>query len=553
MVQSPLEHIGYPTLEKIYELVDAIDRRTNHCTSFIAGRTAQETPIKALICGSQVGLGIRQVSDGFNEEEDKYYSYPVAVEAFKSGYLRGKKPPFIKTVVAKPTVLLTGLHHPREVLSSLAVLKFIENYVDCDSVHCRSLKMHVDVIALPVLNPDGLRKIDQTGNFNLRKNQRVVCESDFPDQGVDLNRNYAYKFDNESHACDSEEYAGPHAFSEGETQTVKRLTEIYPIVSALNFHTFGDVWTYPYNCCADEELDEHSKKAYTSFRQRLGNETLFAPAPKNPVLGYETSGEADDWLLHEKGIISMSPELGPEDLGFWPSYQLLENISNTALGPIYEVLNRTAQYSFAVSRTHDTIDLHYLTWLRICSDETPSLFCLKEGPKNINVSWMPHEAQKRHTVLYEDWSPESFETIHIKYSSNWSDDKGRMCLRTEGLNEGRIHLCTEILELKNVSLTDRHFFYPVNPKRFRNNTYLIDQAMLPKMPLPKWDVGGEADFRLIVTGFLLIGVVAPFLLTLWILKKCRDQRFIQHYIWTVKNTLSKFNISITPRIVSINS
>jgi len=545
MVQSPLEKIGYPTLERIYELVDGLDRRTNHCTSFIAGRTAQGTPLKALICGSQVGLGVRHVDDDFHAD-DRKYAYPVAEGASKIGYLRGKTPQFIKTAAAKPMILLTGLHHPREVLSSLAVLKFIENYVDCNSLYCRNLKMHVDVIALPVLNPDGLKKIDETGDFNLRKNQREgICESSAADQGVDLNRNYAFKFDNQSMGCDSEEYAGPHAFSEAETQTVKRLTDVYPIVSALNFHTFGDVWTHPYNCCADQELDEHSRKAYGSFKFHLGDEIPFAPAPVNKLLGYETTGEADDWLLHEKGIISMSPELGPEDLGFWPSYQLLENISNTALGPIYEVLNRTAPYSFAVSRSQDSFELHYLTWLRICSDDFPSLYCLKEGPKDINVSWMPHETQKRHTVLHENWSPELFASIQIKTSSNWWNEKGRMCLRTEGLDEGRIHLCSEIIEFKNMSLTDRHFFYPVNPKRFKNDTFFIDQAMLPKIPLPKWKMGGETDFRMVITGFALIGMVAPLLSTIWILRKvCAisicDSRIVQHFFWFIKSLYSKF-------------
>lgn len=35
------------------------------------------------------------------------------------------------------------------------------------------------------------------------------------------------------------------------------------------------------------------------------------------LLGYKATGESDDFLLHEAGVLAMSPEIGSEDNGFW--------------------------------------------------------------------------------------------------------------------------------------------------------------------------------------------------------------------------------------------
>ena len=63
--------------------------------------------------------------------------------------------------------------------------------------------------------------------------------------GVDLNRNYAYKFgfDNIDGSVDDpcdEIYRGKSPFSEFETKAVKKLVEISNISSCMNFHAFGN-------------------------------------------------------------------------------------------------------------------------------------------------------------------------------------------------------------------------------------------------------------------------------------------------------------------------
>lgn len=47
----------------------------------------------------------------------------------------------------------------------------------------------------------------------------------------------------------------------------------------------------------------------------------FNSAPNLPSLGYPADGEADDWLLHEHHVLSMSPEIGWDQGGFWQDYR----------------------------------------------------------------------------------------------------------------------------------------------------------------------------------------------------------------------------------------
>ncbi|XP_026190369.1 uncharacterized protein LOC34621256 [Cyclospora cayetanensis] len=227
-----------------------------------------------------------------------------------------------------PAVLMTGLHHSREPLR------------DATAVY---LLLTREWWVVPILNPDGYAAIEATGNTSIRKNRRPPpgFHRPFDDYGVDLNRNYDYHFKSIGEV--PEEYGGPSAFSEPETQALKCLVERREeqqqrqqqpthskcggkyttghFKTALNFHTFGDAWTYPFNCCKEERLPPWATAAFAELKLALSLPN-FAPAPVNPLLGYVTTGEADDWLLAAKGVLAMSPELGDEAGGFWQSETL---------------------------------------------------------------------------------------------------------------------------------------------------------------------------------------------------------------------------------------
>lgn len=94
--------------------------------------------------------------------------------------------------------------------------------------------------------------------------------------GVDLNRNYGYHYGQnreEGNEC-HESYRGPFAFSEPETQAIKKLVEKYPqIQSAMNFHSFGNMWIRPFNFLKLKEKSPPSiKQKFLDFYDNFGKD-----------------------------------------------------------------------------------------------------------------------------------------------------------------------------------------------------------------------------------------------------------------------------------------
>jgi len=87
------------------------------------------------------------------------------------------------------------------------------------------------------------------------------CETEFgEDIGVDLNRNYGFEFAHDDsgsdiHPC-SNNYRGPYAFSEPETQAMKNLvTRFDNIKVAVNLHARGapgPLFITPFNFDVEE-------------------------------------------------------------------------------------------------------------------------------------------------------------------------------------------------------------------------------------------------------------------------------------------------------------
>lgn len=93
----------------------------------------------------------------------------------------------------------------------------------------------------------------------IRKNRHLYgkCDNLNIVGGVDLNRNYGYKFGLDAQGSSNdpcqEDYRGPRAFSEPETQAVRDyvLANKNKIVSSINIHTYGNTWIFPYNYVFD--------------------------------------------------------------------------------------------------------------------------------------------------------------------------------------------------------------------------------------------------------------------------------------------------------------
>ena len=157
-------------------------------------------------------------------------------------------------------VLVDALHHAREwVTLSMIVQITVEAMKTLN--RCRHPFFENNrLFIVPIVNVDSFHFMCQSYHSDkwdqasqIRKNRRpaahAIC-SQYAD-GVDLNRNYDIKFDfpvGASREECSDDYRGPKAFSEPETRAMRDLLDKFPrISSALNFHSYANLWIRPYS------------------------------------------------------------------------------------------------------------------------------------------------------------------------------------------------------------------------------------------------------------------------------------------------------------------
>lgn len=234
-------------------------------------------------------------------------------------------------LTANHQILFNALHHSREQTAlTMLVMTLIENLRRI--VHKDLLFRYVDIVFIPVVNVDSFRVINKNWNTKnwkdakyIRKNRSNYGTCTTWQKGVDLNRNYDYKFgynDKEGGSNDpcQEDYRGPKPFSEPETFAMKTFIEKNPAIkSSMNFHAFGDLFIYPYNYLKDNQnivLKAEKPKLLAAYEEIERD----APAPKGAIWGnaskainYIANGEASDWMIHFHDILAYSPEIGNHD------------------------------------------------------------------------------------------------------------------------------------------------------------------------------------------------------------------------------------------------
>ena len=103
------------------------------------------------------------------------------------------------------------------------------------------------------------------------------------------------------------------------------------ITSAMNFHSFGNLWIHPFNYMITKEgypenLDPSIINFYNRFKEVAGLVSSGSHGNAFETVGYAASGEGSDWMLGEHKIVAFSPELGsknPEMNVFWAPKNLI--------------------------------------------------------------------------------------------------------------------------------------------------------------------------------------------------------------------------------------
>ncbi len=213
-------------------------------------------------------------------------------------------------------VIFLGCHHAREWISVevpfLLGRYLAENYETNTEV--RRLVNNCEIWIVPLVNPDGLEYSIHFYRY-WRKNRRDNGDGTF---GVDLNRNYGYKwgYDNEGSSSDpsSEVYRGPDSFTEPEILAVRDLFAQKSFQALISYHSYSQVILYPWGYTQaasdqDDLLSEIAQKMAALMEPVNGR--YYYPDRAGASF-YLTNGDTTDWSFGVYGIPSYTIELPPD-------------------------------------------------------------------------------------------------------------------------------------------------------------------------------------------------------------------------------------------------
>jgi carboxypeptidase T len=236
---------------------------------------------------------------------------------------------------AEKEVLYTSIHHAREPNSLMQTIYYmwylLENYgTDSEVTY---LVDNTEMYFVPMINPDGYRHnelTDPNGGGMHRKNRNLVSGGG-GNPGVDLNRNYAYHWDESgtSNNPGNDTWPGTAAFTEVETQAMKWFCENREFEFAFNAHSHGNLLLFPLGWSDVAYAEDHD------YFQAYGDHMVIHNGYSNIKSSglYPASGDSDDWmyiddLLTKDTIFAMTPEVSSYGSGneFWPPASAIEDI-----------------------------------------------------------------------------------------------------------------------------------------------------------------------------------------------------------------------------------
>lgn len=297
--QAELDFGHYWTLDEIYAYVEDLATNNPRVTALDIGTTPEGRTIKALTISST-----GQVSKN------------------------------------RPVVFMDSGIHAREWAGVMSVMYMIQQFVDHPEQYAEQLD-NTDYVIIPVMNPDGYVYTHEVNRL-WRKNRvqnNILCA------GVDLNRNFPFKWAFTSNAC-TNTFAGMEPAKELETQAMMALMEQYKSAMTMYIavHTHGEMilwpWGYDFIHCDNwEEHDTLGKQARDAIVAAGGDEWTVGNSAD--VL-YKASGATDDYAFNSGARMAYTIELTGGGLeGFdLPASQLGKVITETM--EIYKTFGKYA-------------------------------------------------------------------------------------------------------------------------------------------------------------------------------------------------------------------
>jgi Zinc carboxypeptidase/Immune inhibitor A peptidase M6 len=221
----------------------------------------------------------------------------------------------LKTPSGRPAVVFQATQHAREWITTENVRRQMHYFLDNYGTDPEITKIvdTTDVWFIPVVNVDGY-DLTFTPGFRLwRKNVRDNNGDGqiLPGDGVDLNRNFSYKwgYDNEgsSSSPDGETYRGTSPNSEPETKVqdafIKKLRPKYMI----NYHSAAELLLYGVGW--QTQTPSPDDNVYKALVGDPANPAVPGYEPEVSAQLYTTNGETDGHMANNYKTLTITPEM----------------------------------------------------------------------------------------------------------------------------------------------------------------------------------------------------------------------------------------------------
>lgn len=239
----------------------------------------------------------------------------------------------------KPGAFFLGNVHAREHLSNEVPLLFAAWLLDNRSdAAVKGYISTLDIYIVPMGNPDGVEFDIKTGRYQMhRKNMRVNPDNS---TGVDLNRNFDSWWCQRgaSHSTWADTYCGPRAFSEPESQAIKKFVEARPnLKTHISYHSYASEILYPWGGSDDDVPDQRDRAAFIKLANAMGKLTGYTARKSSDM--YVATGDSCDWTYEKGKILSFTFEL--EGNGFYPGAGIITRTVNNNVKAAAYLLSMT--------------------------------------------------------------------------------------------------------------------------------------------------------------------------------------------------------------------
>lgn len=203
-----------------------------------------------------------------------------------------------------PVVAVLSGMHAREWISPAALLGALKDLTACGPDGQPDPVLEgVRLLVMPMTNPDGYQYTwlhDRYWRKNRRDNGPGNCV------GVDLNRNFASHFGGEDAStrfC-AENYRGPSAFSEPETQAVRdAVLAAAPLAAAIDFHSYGQLVLHQPGWSSTATLTPERAAETKALADEIVERISQASGARYVAMRgsdfYPVGGSSDDWMALE--------------------------------------------------------------------------------------------------------------------------------------------------------------------------------------------------------------------------------------------------------------